>query len=223
MLVYKLTDQKMQTLGGFQWEAGKIREASGDGPLCSKGWLHAYESPPLAVLHNPIHANIANPRLFSADTLDGEILRDGMMKLGSTRLVLLEEIPLPQISLTQRAAYGILCALEVYREPGFVFWASRWISGEDRSALAAWVARTAASRSAWTASGAAREAASAAWAAGWAASAAWAAGWAAWAAARAAGWAAEAGWAAAWAAEAAASAMKYRLDIKSIAEVAMTY
>ena len=135
MLVYKLTDQKMQTLGGFQWEAGKIREASGDGPLCSKGWLHAYESPPLAVLHNPIHANIANPRLFSADTLDGEILRDGMMKLGSTRLVLLEEIPLPQISLTQRAAYGILCALEVYREPSFVFWASRWISGEDRSGL----------------------------------------------------------------------------------------
>lgn len=157
MLVYKLTDQKMQTLGGFQWEAGKIREASGDGPLCSKGWLHAYESPPLAVLHNPIHANIANPRLFSADTLDGEILRDGMMKLGSTRLVLLEEIPLPQISLTQRAAYGILCALEVYREPSFVFWASRWISGEDRSALAAWVARTAAA-AAWAATAAAREA-----------------------------------------------------------------
>ena len=208
MLVYKLTDQKMQTLGGFQWEAGKIREASGDGPLCSKGWLHAYESPPLAVLHNPIHANIANPRLFSADTLDGEILRDGMMKLGSTRLVLLEEIPLPQISLTQRAAYGILCALEVYREPSFVFWASRWISGEDRSALAAWVARTAAA-AAWAATAAEREAAG------------WAAGWAAWAAAWAA--AREAAWAAARAADAAASAMKYRLDIKSIAEVAMTY
>ena len=208
MLVYKLTDQKMQTLGGFQWEAGKIREASGDGPLCSKGWLHAYESPPLAVLHNPIHANIANPRLFSADTLDGEILRDGMMKLGSTRLVLLEEIPLPQISLTQRAAYGILCALEVYREPSFVFWASRWISGEDRSALAAWVAMRAAA-AAWAATGAEREAAG------------WAAGWAAWAAAWAA--AREAAWAAARAADAAASAMKYRLDIKSIAEVAMTY
>ena len=175
MQVIKLTDQNMRTYNGFQWEIGAQKEASGEGKLCSNGWFHAYESQLLAIMHNPIHGNFNNPRMFIADTLDGKILRDRQTKLGSSKMVLLREMDIPEVTTTQRVAYGILCALEVCMDKKLRLWASRWLSGEDRSGA--------------TAAEAAR-AAEAADAAGWAADAA--------------GWAAEAA-AAAWAATAAAA------------------
>jgi len=63
--IYKLTDQDMQTWKGFQWELNKWYETSGEGPLCSEGWLHGYEDPLLAMLHNHIHANIMITQDFS--------------------------------------------------------------------------------------------------------------------------------------------------------------
>ena len=203
MIVYKLTNQEMQTCGGFQWKLGEIKEASGEGPLCSSGWLHSYEDPLLAVLHNPIHAAINSPRMFTADTLGGRVLYDLQLKLGSTQLVLLEEIRVPQITTAQRVAYGILCALEVCKSDHFTSWAERWLSGEDRSADAAAAA-------AW------REARAATWS-----RAAEAAGWAALAA-----WVARTAAAAAWAATGAAreaNAVGDSLDLSKIAEKAMTY
>ena len=60
---YKLTDRKMQTHCGYQWQIGQWHETSGEGELCTEGWLHCYTSPLLAVLHNPIHADIGDPIL----------------------------------------------------------------------------------------------------------------------------------------------------------------
>ena len=40
--VYKLTDQKMQTHGGYQWVLGEWHEKSGEGELCGPGWLIRY-------------------------------------------------------------------------------------------------------------------------------------------------------------------------------------
>ena len=56
--LYKLTDQNHQTRNNTKWGAGVTHTASGQGDLCTAGWLHAYTSPLLAVLLNPIHANI---------------------------------------------------------------------------------------------------------------------------------------------------------------------
>ena len=61
MKLYKLTDEKMQTYNGFQWVLGETHETNGEGNLCGPGWLHAYTDPLLAILLNPIHANISNP------------------------------------------------------------------------------------------------------------------------------------------------------------------
>jgi len=94
MTVYKLTDQKMHTRNGYQWALGEWRETSGDGELCGSGWLHAYEDPLLAVLLNPIHASIANPRLFEAEA-DSDGNDDRGIKCGFTRLRLTKELPLP--------------------------------------------------------------------------------------------------------------------------------
>lgn len=203
MKLYKLTDQNLQTYKGTQWKNGERKTASGTGDLCSSGWLHAYEHPLLAVLLNPIHANFDDPRLFEAEGKIGK--RDGQLKVGCTELTLTKEIPLPIITTEQRVKFAIACALTVDQSPEFRAWASKWLTGKDRSeeaAKAAWAAREAA----WAARAARETARAAAWAAREAAAAA--------AAAEAAEAARAAAAAAAWATEAAAQETKTRTPIK---------
>ena len=180
--LYKLTNKNMQTYGGCQWVLNEEKTASGEGDLCTAGWLHAYTHPLLAALLNLIHADFPAPRLFKAQGTVGKT--DGQLKVGCTKLTLTEELPLPEITTNQRIRFAILCAQQVVSTtcPEWSKWAAGWLSGEDRSQAAAQAA--AAVRSAAAArSAAARSAAQAAWAAGTAAEAAqWA-----WTAAEAAG------------------------------------
>ena len=134
MIVYKLTDQKMQTYNGFQWKLGKKRTASGEGLLCDPGWLHAYESPLVAAFMNPIHADFRKPRLFEAEGKIG--LRDGQVKCGCTSLTLIREMPLPEISTAARVRAAIYCAWSVCNDPAWRMWALLWLANEDRSAAA---------------------------------------------------------------------------------------
>jgi hypothetical protein len=129
----KLTDQNMRTHNGFQWKLGKkeIIKKKG-GKLCSDSYFHCYEHPLLAVLLNPIHANIKRPRLFLIE-VGGECKDDNGLKCGFKEMTMIEEIELPDISLNQKIAFGILCALEVYKEDSFVKWANNWLSNIDRS------------------------------------------------------------------------------------------
>ena len=173
MKLYKLTDENGQTYGGCQWGEnithGEDELLEGEGPLCSGHWYHAYQDTILAVLMNPAHAKFENPRLWAAEANIG---REKPDKVGCKSLTTLREVPLPDITITQRQAFAILAALEVYDGLKFVAWAEKWLSGEDRSAAtaatvsatvsaAAWAARAAAGAAAW----AARAAAGAAWAA----------------------------------------------------------
>jgi len=57
----------MQTHGGFQWELGQWYETSGEGDLCSPGWLHFYTNPLLAVLLNSVHTNILHHYLTAEE------------------------------------------------------------------------------------------------------------------------------------------------------------
>jgi hypothetical protein len=187
---YKLTDENMRTYGGFQWELGQEVATSGKGDLCGPGWLHYYRSPLLAVLHNPMHANLATPRLFKA-MVGGELKHDGWLKSGCTRMTLMEELAVPEVTPIQRVAYGILCAKALYTDSAWTAWADAWLDGTDRSSAARAAARAAAEAAARAA-------------------VVWAARAAAWAAERAA--AGAAGLAAAWAAD---------LNLADIAEQAM--
>lgn len=148
---YKLTGHNLQTHGGFQWVIGQWAETSGGGKLCRSGWLHYSRDPLLAVLHNPIHANISDPILWEAE-IAGEQLHDGWLKSGCTRMRIVGQIDLPVVTPTQDVAYGILCAKAVYFSDKFVFWADNWLNGSDRTAEAAEAAWTAAV-AAWAAPG----------------------------------------------------------------------
>ena len=216
--LYKLTNGDGQTRGGTQWGPGMSHSGTGEGGLCGPGWIHAYEHPLIAVLLNPIHADLKNPRLWEAE---GEIaIRDGQLKCGCTTLTTIREIPLPKITTEMRVRFGILSSKEVCAHRGYNAWADKWLSGEDRSAAAAAKAAAAAAKAAYDTTGAAQAAYDAA---AWAAEAAEAAAASVYAAYRAS-WAAA--WAVQWAAQAAASAA-YRatraaaccgIDLAAIAE-----
>jgi hypothetical protein len=168
MIKYKLTDHDLRTHGGYRWEVGVERVIENQGTeLCSDRVFHFYDGPELAVLLNPIHANIKNPRLWEVEC--DQVAHD-VTKGGAKRMRLVRELPVPQVTMEQRVRFAILCAKEVCHDPQFVAWADGWLSGGDRSKEAAQAASWAATAASWAAAGAAAEAASwAAQAASWAA------------------------------------------------------
>ncbi len=135
--LYKLTDQNGYTRAGHDnaclWGEGVSHSGTGEGDLCGPGWIHAYEHPLLAVAFNPIHADIANQRLWVAE---GEITkRDGQLKVGCATLTTVKEIPPPVVSAAARVRFAILCAKAVCTEPSWAAWADGWLSGKDRTAF----------------------------------------------------------------------------------------
>ncbi len=40
---------------------------------------------------------------------------------------------LSNMSTTQKVAFGILCAVEVYKDKDYIQWADKWLSGKDRT------------------------------------------------------------------------------------------
>jgi hypothetical protein len=188
-IFYKLTDQNGYTRARYPnaclWGPGVTQHGTGEGDLCGPGFIHAYKHPLLAVLLNPIHANIQSPRLWEAE---GEIAKDDKgLKVGCVSLTTLRELPLPVVTDEQRVRFAILCAKEVVSDRAWNHWADKWLDGTDRSAAAAAAAARKACK-AWTAAWPARKA-RVALAAAWAALAALAADAAE---ARKAGWAADA-------------------------------
>jgi len=214
---YKLTDATNKTHEGCQWGPGVMNATSGEGDLCGPGWTHWYTDPLLAVMLNSIHGtfDLATAHLWRGHNgPSGVVKTNHGLKVGLTRGVTDERIELPVVSLTQKIAFGILCALQVRwdGDASWRAWGEQWLSGEDRTRKA--IA---------TANAAAGAAADAAYAAGIAADAnaanAIAAAYAAANAANATAYAAAN--AAAYAAYAAATAANAAIDLIAIARKAM--
>ena len=87
---------------------------------------------------NPVHADFSSPRLWEAESSGDELHEP--LKSGSKTLTTIKEVPLPEISLNQKIAFGILCAKEVCKDKGWNLWADKWLSGEDRTTESAKVA-----------------------------------------------------------------------------------
>jgi hypothetical protein len=108
---YKITSASMTTHGDYQWVLGEERTTDGTGELCGTGWLHFYHDPLLAVLLNPIHANIPPQamRLFQV-RVAGTIKHDRGLKAGCTAMTLATELPVPVVTTRQRVAFARGCA-----------------------------------------------------------------------------------------------------------------
>jgi hypothetical protein len=139
--LYKLTTQDNKTRKGYSnectWGAGVTHIAKGTGGLCTEGCIHSYLSPELAVIMNPIHANIKAPKLWECK---GEIvLSDNGLKVGGKCLTTVREISLPNVTLEQRVIFAILCVKSVFggKSAEWDKWAEDYISGKNRAAHAA--------------------------------------------------------------------------------------
>lgn len=157
----KLTGRDLTTRGGFLWEPGTWHEITYTGfdtGLCSGAFFHFYTHPLLAPLYNIAHADIDDPVLWSVN-VGGEVIHE-FDKSGAKRMLLVDQIELPVITVMQMVAIAILYAKGQYPGEEWNSWADRWLSGEDRTEEAAQEAGTRAIQ---------RPARSAAWAAAWAA------------------------------------------------------
>jgi len=135
---YKLTDENNQTYGNCQWGENVEHRVEGKGNLCTNGWIHFYKNPLLAVLLNPLHGdyNLDTAHLWECNA-SGKTKEDRGLKWGASRVKTIKRVKLPKVTTKQRVKFGILCALEVYHEKGFVKWANNWLSGKDITADAA--------------------------------------------------------------------------------------
>ena len=227
MKAYKLTDANNKTKNNTQWGENISHTATGkDDYLCSDGWIHFYTNELIAVLLNSVHANFPNPHLWEGET-EGEHCHEPL-KSGCKTLTTIKQIPLPEISVTQKVAFGILCGKEVCHDEQWNKWADNWLNNIDRSPETAadvayaviWSAVARAAADAWFAAAAARVAAADARVAAYytTRTAADAAAARAAAAAHAAYYAARAAWSAA-----GASAAGKKIDFIVIAQKAMSY
>lgn len=142
MKLYKLTNEDNKTRNNTQWGENVTHEIIGkdfSAPLCSRFWLHAYESAKLAVLMNPVHAGFENPVLWEAE---GEVIKNDGTKVVVIKLKTIKEINIPVFTIEQKVAFGILCALKVYKDKEFKKWAVNWLNGKDRSKESANTAAT---------------------------------------------------------------------------------
>ena len=138
---YKLTTKDVTTHKGYKWEVGVEQVITTPGnKLCSPEVFHFYDSPEIALLMNPAHANIENPVVWEVKC--DEVAHDGT-KGGAKRMTLVKRVPAPKFTRNQRTAFAIKTALAVYKNKAFVTWANDWLSGIDRSKGAAYAANAA--------------------------------------------------------------------------------
>ena len=109
MKYYKLLTQDLKSHNNTQWQIGVPITIQKEGvKMCTDQVLHCYNHPLLAVLFNPIHAKIQNPKLFEI-SVDQIVNTDGL-KFASKSQTLIGEIPLPQINTEQRIEFTIKVA-----------------------------------------------------------------------------------------------------------------
>ena len=106
---YKLIDKDGYTRRGLEgetyWLDGEMKIAKGTGQsLCSDDVIHFYDHPYLAVISNPIQANIDNPRLIEIE-IDKAIVADGLTG-GCKQARFIKEITPPVITLEEKIECG---------------------------------------------------------------------------------------------------------------------
>ena len=134
MKLYKLTGKGGCTKNNTHWDIGVTHEVTGVPELCTRTVLHAYTSPLLAAFMWPAHLSCSPEQFF---VCEGEVVISDGTKVGCQKLTVIDTFELPELTNCQRIAFGILSALQVYKDKTYQQWASNWLTGKDRSTATA--------------------------------------------------------------------------------------
>ena len=106
MKLYKLTDKDGFTRNGTKWSPGVTHTAQAEGnELDSDQVIHAYPSPEMAAIMNPVHANIVDPILWESE---GDVVVSDGTRVGCKSLTTIRRIMLPEITTKQIVRFAIL-------------------------------------------------------------------------------------------------------------------
>lgn len=109
--LFKLTDESGRSRNNTQWGEHVSHSGTGEGSLCSPGWIHVYDSPLLAIMLDPIHGDFGPDALLWKGVASGKKgPPDHGLKFGVETFRTDQQIEKPAVTLTQRIAFGILCA-----------------------------------------------------------------------------------------------------------------
>ena len=141
--LYKLATLDSKTYNQTQWgesitHTTPIRDTYS---LCSSEVLHAYVSPEMAVLMDPVQAALLPSAILWE--CEGDVVIDDGTKVGCTSLTTLRQVSLPVITLEQRVTFAIRCAMRVYKDAAWTAWAQAWLDGTNRAAYTAYTANAA--------------------------------------------------------------------------------
>ena len=132
-LYCKWVSPNMTTRNNTHWKLNVPKELPEKKNLwlCSEGLFHYFLHPYFAVMFKEKYRCEDYSKLYEV-LPERKIIKDGSL-CGATKLTLIKQLEIPEVTLEQRISFGILCALEVYKEPRFVEWANNWLNGKDRS------------------------------------------------------------------------------------------
>lgn len=125
MRKYLLADLHGQTRRGITINTNRAngkRYYSGD--IVSRNIWECADSPLLAIMINPLHAECVRPRLFE---IGGKFGQD------QNNVHRVREIDLPEVSPEQKLAYAMYCVRSLIPEHAFDAWVERWLANDDRS------------------------------------------------------------------------------------------
>ena len=129
----KWVSQDMTTMNNTHWRVGVAQQLPEQDNIdfLKEGIFNYFSDIPFAMMLKEQYGCENYTRLYEVIPEGKIIKREG--RCGSTKLTLVKELEVPKVTLDQRTVFAILCALEVYKDPNFINWAEKWLSGEDHS------------------------------------------------------------------------------------------
>ncbi|MFV1997071.1 MAG: hypothetical protein ACC641_03575 [Acidiferrobacterales bacterium] len=129
MRKYLLANLEGRTRRGMTIEINRTfgkRQYSSD--IVSRNIWECADTPLLAIMINPLHAECVRPRLFE---IRGEFGQ------GQNTIHRVGEVILPDVSPEQKLAFAMYCVRSIVPEHAFGAWVERWLANIDRSIVGA--------------------------------------------------------------------------------------
>jgi len=113
---------------------------TGSEGLKGKKKFYAFKHPLVGLLLNPVCSDYQRPRMWECDcpTVAGEL--DLGVQVRGELCTILRQLAVPIIRDEEFLRFGILCAMQVFKDKFWLRWAQEWLYGVDRTSVSAEIA-----------------------------------------------------------------------------------